>query len=162
MAGNPRQRTTKALPRAEEVPQQDLASDFAHPDNECASVTINIDHLLVSPGPPKAHVVFGGDTAPEAVVNLMAYHKLSLTVADAIAIAEGCRVASAYLLYVSPELSELVIDRAFWDEVKNDPEMGNGTDMGTIGSFITLSTELKKRARQAGIPQGALLHLPSE
>lgn len=138
------------------------AQPFGSLDNEYASVALRFDHLQDLEGKTVLNKTFSSETAVEATLALMAYHKRMPTADDVVLLAMGVQVGCAFYVRVSEAIAYLVVDMGAYAEVKDDPEQGNGTDLGTDAVFTARATELVRQAKAKGLPVTALLGWASE
>lgn len=140
----------------QEVPQ-DLGSEvasFGDPSREFASVTLEMNDLQAVNGRLLQGMVFGSDTAPEAVRHILKRNGRMPELTEMSIIMAASEVAA--MLVIPPHSQDprtyAVIDMAAWKEVLEDPTRGNGTVLETTAVFVAYMTEVIRGNKASGRP----------
>lgn len=128
---------------------------------EYASVTISIDHLVREPH-PDGHVVvknvFSTETASEALLAQLDYFNDNTILRRPgilSNISDGEKKAAVFIYEVNPELTNIIVDVALWDEAITR----EGTVMGAHAAFMTLCADMKRTAAAEGKSERVLTYL---
>lgn len=133
---------------------------------EYASVTITIDHLLLTDdthGHTVVKNVWSTESAVESLLAQIEYFGHTALLRDPAMldmIAQGNKQAAVFV-YAVPErnLTNVIVDAAVWSELLEDESRSQGTVLGAHASLIALAADLKRSASQAGKDSRVLAYI---
>jgi len=123
---------------------------------EYASVTISIDHLLLTAntgGHTVVKNVWSTESAVEALLAQLDYFGLNGLLRDPGVISmidRGNEKASVFILEGRDGLTNVIVDAQIWTDVLGNDEMSQGTVLGAHAALIALATDLKRAAAAEG------------
>lgn len=134
---------------------------------EFSSVCIEVDHLVNEvrdDGHTVVKTVWSTESAKRSLMSQIQYFKQTDLLHD-----EGVfemihtagKKAVAIVFHINERQTNIIIDSKVWGDTIQNEDLG-GTVLSTIASFIALSADLQKAAREAGELSPILLYVPNE
>lgn len=142
-------------------------SAATQPPEEYGSITVSIDHLNNTdrqPGDPVVcKTVKSTETAFESLMAQVDYFDMLPLLRDTgvfANVAASMDRKAVYILTVSQDLTNIIVDWDFYRQIVAAPELGNGTELGADGGLIVMATEALRAAKSDGAPTRLLVFLP--
>jgi hypothetical protein len=145
---------SRAKAAVEEVnAEADLASGTRE---EYASVTVSIDHLILSDdthGHTVVKNVWSTESAVESLLAQVDYFGDASLLRDAATldmIARGNHHAAVFVYTANEGLTNVIVDAQVWSDTLANEELSQGTVLGAHAALIALATDLKRTAQSEG------------